>query len=208
MKRVLRWTAIVIAVVAVTGFLAFLYFVPPFTLQSPESFIEPEAKAPPSLDHIADSATRALAERGKYIVVRTGCTGCHQVPGPQGPQWDFYLAGGFKIVTKAHGVTISRNLTPDRETGIGSRTDEELLRALRNGVFHDGRAIDSRAMVWPVFSHLSDEDAYAVVVFLRQLPAVRHPIPDPSPTVPSFEDEEASEINYGGLDYGSAGPTK
>ena len=35
---------------------------------------------------IADPAERAIAERGRYIVMTTGCIGCHGTPGPQGPR--------------------------------------------------------------------------------------------------------------------------
>ena len=208
MKRVLKWAALVVGVLGVAGFLAFLYFIPPFTTTPPEAFIEPEAKAPPPLDQIADPGTRALAERGRDIVVHTGCIACHQVPGPQGPQFDYYLAGGMKFITKSCGTMVSRNLTPDPETGIGKRTDEDLLRVLRSGIFHDGRVMSNRGMVWDVISHLTEEDRYAIVVFLRQLRPVHHPIPDPDESATTVSDPNGSEEDLAGKDYGLEPPKK
>ena len=42
-----------------------------------------------------------------------------------------YLAGGALKFQTPHGTFISRNLTPDQETGIGRRTDDEVKRVLR-----------------------------------------------------------------------------
>src|SRR5207249_3052085 len=75
MKKLLKSTAIVIVVLAVCGFLAFLYFIPPFLTAAPETFSKPIADAPPTVNGIADPAERAIAERGRAIVTRTGCIG-------------------------------------------------------------------------------------------------------------------------------------
>jgi hypothetical protein len=200
LRRVLTWVLALILVVGIAGFVAFLYFIPPFTLTPPEEFINAEAAAAPDVSGIEDPATRALAERGRYLVVSTGCAGCHVTPGPQGPQWDMYLAGGFKSIGPDGLEVVSRNLTPDRETGIGQRTDEEIKRVLRSGIMANGRPIYHRAMPWSAFSHWTDDDLHAVVVFLRHVKPVRHEIPDPAPV--KLSDPEAIEEAYGGKDYG------
>jgi hypothetical protein len=43
-RRVVKWTVGVLLVVAVVGFLAFLYFIPPFTLMAPEEFSGPKLR--------------------------------------------------------------------------------------------------------------------------------------------------------------------
>ena len=201
MKKLLKWALALIAVVAIGGLLAFLYFIPPFESMPPEAFIEPEAAAAPSLDDIADPAVRAIAEHGRDIVVATGCIGCHQTPGPEGPRWDMYLAGGFKMETAGENAVVSRNLTPDKETGLGARTDAEILRALRSGVRHDGRLMNQRHMPWAVFSNWTDEDRYAVLVFLRHVKPVVHKIPNPVPS-PQMPDPAAAEASWAGRDHG------
>lgn len=71
---------------------------------------------------------------------------------------------------------VAPNLTPDAETGIGRWTDDMLLRAIREGIGHDGRVLHPQ--MWSSsFRILPDEDAEAVVAYLRSLPPVRHPLP-------------------------------
>ena len=130
---------------------------------------------------IADPALRAIAERGRYLVVTAGCIADagDAIPGPQGPQFDKYLGGGVRFML--HGGTfVSRNLTPDTETGLGRRTDDEVTRVLRSGVFPDGHVTSHRTMPWGAYTNFTDEDLYAVVFYLRHIPAVRHRIPEPA----------------------------
>lgn len=69
---------------------------------------------------------------------------------------------------------VAANLTPDPETGIGRRTDEQLARAIREGIAHDGRALHG---AMPEHRHLTDQDVAAVIAYLRSLPPVHHPLP-------------------------------
>src|SRR6185503_6297582 len=94
MKRFLKWAVLVLVVAAAGGFLAFLYYIPPFLTIPPEQFQKDMAQAPPTVDGIADPATRAIAARGRYIVTTIGCIGCHVGNGAQGPDLPKYLAGG------------------------------------------------------------------------------------------------------------------
>ena len=67
------------------------------------------------------------------------------------------------------------NLTPDRETGIGTWSDDMLARAIREGISHDGRAMFP-VMPYQKFRRMSDEDLAALVVYLRSLPPIRNPM--------------------------------
>ena len=69
MKKILKWAALILGSLMVIAFIAFLYFIPPFTLAPPEAFIEPERQATPTVESIGDPAERAIAERGRYIVL-------------------------------------------------------------------------------------------------------------------------------------------
>jgi hypothetical protein len=201
MKRFLKWAAMIILVLAVVGFGAFLYNIPPFFITPPEVFAEDVAKAPPPVDGIADPAQRAIAERGRTLVMNIGCTGCHATNGPQGPDLTKYLAGGGTKIVSRHGTYVSRNLTPDAETGLARRTDDEVKRVLRSGTFPDGHVVPYTTMPWGNFSHMTEEDRHAVVVYLRSLPAVRHRIPDPS-FKPAAMPTGAVEGFFGLKDYG------
>jgi hypothetical protein len=110
------------------------------------------------------------------------------------------MAGGYEFTRKGYGTVVSRNLTPDSATGIGAKSDEQIKRVLRSGVSSDGRVFHPFMMPWADFSHMSEEDRHAVVVFLRHLKPVRHRIPDWSPA-----SDEENETVYGGTDHAAAG---
>lgn len=71
---------------------------------------------------------------------------------------------------------VAANLTPDLETGTGRWSDDMLVRAIREGIGHDGRLLHPQ-MYYRSFRALSDEDVAAVVVYLRSLPPVRNVLP-------------------------------
>jgi hypothetical protein len=200
MKRILKWAGIVVGSLLVLGFFSFLYFIPPFDFIPPEEFTRQTVGAAPSLDNITNPVERAIAERGKYIVTTLDCSGCHTPAGDEGPNWSQYLGGGSKSSFVGYQTYISRNLTPDKENGLGRRTDEEVKRVLRSGLLPEGRVAHYRDMPWAFTANLTDEDRHAVVVYLRHLKPVARRIPDPMANE-SFADTSAAEMLYT-LDYG------
>ena len=139
------------------------------------------ASSPPAL---ADDAQVA---RGKYLVTIAGCSDCH-TPGALIGAADMkrYLGGsdvGFSI--PGQGVFVGQNLTPDKETGLGDWTDEQIATAIRKGKRPDGSEL-SGVMPSAELSHLTDADVSAVVAFLRSLPPVHNKVVDykPSDKVP------------------------
>jgi mono/diheme cytochrome c family protein len=68
------------------------------------------------------------------------------------------------------------NITQDRETGIGAWTDDEIARAIREGVSRDGSALFP-VMPYLAFAALDDEDVKSIVVYLRTIPPVRNAVP-------------------------------
>jgi mono/diheme cytochrome c family protein len=200
MKKILKWTAVAVLIVAFGGLLAFLYFIPPFMTTAPEEFAKAVKEAAPPASDIADPAQRAIAERGREIVMRTGCIGCHAANGPQGPDYTRYLAGGGTKISTSTGTFVSRNLTPDPETGLARRSDDEVKRVLRSGVFPDGHVAPSTVMPWANFSNWTEEDRHAVVTYLRHLKPVRNKIPEPILRPNTFQ-PGVVEVDYGFKDY-------
>jgi len=120
----------------------------------------------------------ALAARGRYLYTVASCAFCHNNTG----------SGGATISWRASGTLWARNITSDRETGIGGWSDAEIARAIRSGVSRDGRQLHWQGMIWDHFSNLDEEDLRALIAYLRTLPAVRKVIPPPRP--PSADDCE------------------
>ena len=127
----------------------------------------------------ADTSAAGLA-RGEYLVRDViGCQGCHAVAPVEGqsPPRDAPLSGQAEDV--AFGpiqlVFAASNLTPDAETGLGSWSDAEIARAIREGIGKDGEALAIMPSV--MFRHLSDADTAAIVGYLRSLEPIRNPVP-------------------------------
>jgi mono/diheme cytochrome c family protein len=119
-------------------------------------------------------------ERGRYLVGLGGCNDCH-TPGYffGKPDTKRYLGGsevGFEIPNL--GVFHGPNLTPDKETGLGTWTDAQIVAALRTGTRPDGRIL-APIMPWRAFASLTDSDAKAIVAFLKSLPPVNNKVPGP-----------------------------
>ena len=206
MKKFLKWLSLSVVALAVLAFLGFLYFIPPFAFIPPEEFASGATEGAPDLSAIADPGERAIAERGRYLVLIGSCADCHATPGPQGPNLkEMYLAGGLKASRKGMGTYVSMNITPDMETGVGKWSDDDLKRVLRNGIAPDGRAIPGHLMPWPAFSNWTEEDRHAVVTYLRHIKPIAHRIPAPK-TDATFTDPAAFEEDYGGKDYATPQP--
>jgi mono/diheme cytochrome c family protein len=117
--------------------------------------------------------------RGRYLVEFGGCGDCHTAGHFTHQPAPGILGGsdvGFGI--PGVGVFIGPNLTPDKATGLGSWTDEQIADAITKGVRPDGRVL-SPMMPWEGFAHLSHADVMAIVAYLRTLPPISHKVPGP-----------------------------
>jgi len=141
-------------------------------------FIGPKAR--PLTSRTIERTPQRL-ERGRYIATAlSGCIYCHS---PH--QW---TAPGHPIIAGMEGAgeelpygglpgrIVAPNLTADSATGVGNWSDDQLARAIREGVGHDGRALFP-IMPYPHYRAMSDEDLASVIVYVRSLPAVRHELP-------------------------------
>jgi mono/diheme cytochrome c family protein len=109
---------------------------------------------------------------GRYVTNSLGhCTGCH-TPIEKG-QLDFSRTNiGGRIFENIAGLgftTVSSNITPHPVAGIGEWTDEEIKRAITKGISRNGREL-AKAMAFPYYDNISDEDLDAIVTYLRSLP--------------------------------------
>jgi hypothetical protein len=138
-------------------------------------FIRPVSDAP-------IERTPERVERGAYLVNQVMlCPACHTSRANGNPlldpeRTDAFLGGGNTYADKALGTVWVPNLTPDRETGLGAWTDDEILRALRDGVARDDRFL-LPLMPFDAYQYASDEDARSVVAYLRSIPPYRQTRP-------------------------------
>lgn len=135
----------------------------------------------PSLGAADPAASAARIARGQYVANLCECFSCHS-PLEKG-EHEIPVKGklGAGDVISKEQRKIAPNLTPDRATGAASWSDGEMVRAIRDGISHDGRKL-SLAMPYDYFSVMTDDDVASVVAYLRSLPAVRNPLPRWIPT--------------------------
>jgi mono/diheme cytochrome c family protein len=128
--------------------------------------------------------TRGQVERGEYLVELLGCGSCHTDGALDGaPDLQRALAGSATGIAYANplsndrpGVVYPSNLTPDKETGLGSWSDRQIANAIRAGIgTHGSRRI--AAMPWQGYAKISDDDVVALVAYLRSIKPVRHDVP-------------------------------
>jgi hypothetical protein len=156
-----------------------------------------------------DKPNLKLAKRGEYLVKTTGCNDCHTPwkMGPKGPEpdmtrmlsghpqdmvmppspisapgpWMATVASTFTAWAGPWGMSFTRNLTPDKETGLGDWTEENFIATIRTGKrMGKGRDI-LPPMPIPAFKNFSDGDLKAIFAYLRTIPVVKNKVPEPIP---------------------------
>jgi mono/diheme cytochrome c family protein len=138
----------------------------------------------PAMRPAADIKVQATPERlarGRYIFNLADCDGCHtprDFSRFDGPAIEGRRGAGsvFPPAMGLPGTVAPPNITPDAETGIGSWTDGEKIRAIREGVDRNGRALFPM-MPYQNFRNMSDEDVWSLVAYLNSLPPVRSVVP-------------------------------
>jgi mono/diheme cytochrome c family protein len=116
-----------------------------------------------------------LLERGTYLMRGiVACGNCHTQQTPDGPLPGMELAGGLKI-DEPPFTLYTPNITPDRTTGIGGWSDQEIIAAIREGRRPDGSIIGP-PMPIALYRRLSDRDAAAIVAYMRTVKPVSNQV--------------------------------
>jgi hypothetical protein len=150
-----------------------------------------------------------LVKRGEYLVNAVGCNDCHTPwkMGPKGPEPDMTRLlsghpqdmvmppspattpgpwmGAFAATMTAWGgpwgVSFTRNLTPDKETGLGDWTAKNFIATMRTAKrMGKGRAI-LPPMPVQAFKNMTDDDLKAIFAYLQSIPAIKNKVPEPIP---------------------------
>jgi mono/diheme cytochrome c family protein len=152
-----------------------------FGVLKPQPAITGPLDAPPAGESVA---------YGRYLAATlAGCLDCHT---PRDlSNGEFYLdslgAGSTIAFGEAEGAafqTYARNITPDKETGIGNWSEEQFLAALTTGMRPDGTVLDPM-MPYAHFKALSEPDLRAIHLYLRSLPAM-HRVTPPRRTTSTY----------------------
>jgi len=126
----------------------------------------------------------AMVKRGAYLINGpVACGNCHNarakdmsfIPGKE-------YSGGFHIVDPAFDV-YAANITPDKETGIGTWSDEEIIKTIREGKNKEGKIIFPPMPV-PTYNSMSDDDVKAIVAYLHTIKPVHNEVPESKYKIP------------------------
>jgi mono/diheme cytochrome c family protein len=114
-------------------------------------------KTPPSSDKVAT---------GAYLASVAHCMECHTPLIALGHPDPNRLGAGGRVLQS--NPNVSANITPDKQTGIGSWTDAQIKTAMTTGIRPDGRML-GRPMPWYFFQNVSDVDLDAIIAWLHTL---------------------------------------
>jgi mono/diheme cytochrome c family protein len=109
--------------------------------------------------------------RGAYLAKLAGCVSCHS--DEQMPP----LAGGRTGKLLDGRMWRSPNITPDRTTGIGKWTSDDIVVAIREGIRPDGVRL-APVMPYAYYHHMTDDDARAIATYLRAQAPIHHAVED------------------------------
>ncbi len=126
-----------------------------------------EIKAPSITDKVA---------YGKYLATgKVECYSCHSpsfentnIMEPE--KTPGYFSGGNPMPNMEGEIIHTRNLTPDKETGIGNWTEEQFIKATRFGQHPDGKSL--RYPMAP-YAAMTEEEASAIWAYLQTIPAIK-----------------------------------
>jgi mono/diheme cytochrome c family protein len=161
-KKIAGFSLLTVASVSGAG-IAYLYF------RDPASQPAPNVRVAMDQERVA---------RGKYLYALADCDGCHS---PHDTS-RLYLPvneakrGSGQAIPDDGTIHYIPNITPDPETGIGAWTDGEKIRAIREGIGRDGRALVP-FMPYGSYRHMSDDDVQSLVAYLNTLAPVKQKQP-------------------------------
>src|SRR5258705_6815854 len=130
-------------------------------------------------DRRPDPATTEASSisRGAYLANGIArCFWCHSPQNdadPSSPKPEMLGAGD---ILDTGTPVVAPNLTPDAETGIGLWADNEIARAIRDGIGRDGRRLRADHPA-PYYSVMSHDDLAALIAYLRSLRPIQNKLP-------------------------------
>jgi len=122
-------------------------------------------RIPPIDSGSSGSFEATLISRGAALAALGNCDSCHTTKGGT------RFAGGRGIPTP-FGTIYATNITPDRDTGLGTWSEEAFQRAMQEGVARDGHYLYP-AFPYNHFTAVTAQDNQALYAYLMSRPPVR-----------------------------------
>lgn len=139
-----------------------------------------------------EDSIKKVIERGDYLVNHVAiCLDCHSkrdqtkyslpiIPGTEGGGGELFDSKTDQVPGELYG----RNITPDIETGIGSWTDAEIIKALTLGISKNGDTLFP-LMPYVNYNKMAKQDLLSIVAYIRTLKPIKNKVPDRKLFLPS-----------------------
>jgi mono/diheme cytochrome c family protein len=139
-----------------------------------------------------EDSIKKVLERGEYLAVHVAaCIHCHSqrdfskysgpvVPGTEGGGGGLF---DHTILDAIPGTLYGKNITPDPETGIGTWTDDEILRAITQGINKNGDTLFP-IMPYANFNRMAKEDLLSIVAYIKTLKPIKNKVPERKLMIP------------------------
>jgi len=128
---------------------------------------------------VSVASAETPVERGSYLVNAVmGCDGCHTPRGPQGLDMSKRFSGGSQLWDEKAYTVRGSNITPDRDTGIGAWSADDLKRLLIEGKRPNGVPVAPQ-MPYGFYKILTPGDLDAIAAYVRTVEPLRHEVPAP-----------------------------
>ncbi|MBM3561722.1 MAG: cytochrome c [Alphaproteobacteria bacterium] len=110
--------------------------------------------------------------RGLYVASLARCMSCHSEEIDGAPEYRNGLGAGGKIFRNAAGAVVASNITSHATNGVGAWSDEELKRAITQGLARGGSSLrpPMSTLSKAHFSKMSSEDLDALIAWMRRIP--------------------------------------
>jgi mono/diheme cytochrome c family protein len=160
--------------------------------QTPAAETAPAAAdAAPGAEQAQEAAAVAVVEdgpdkltHGKYLVETVaGCGNCHTPHLEDGSLDESMAFAGAFVIEEPAFKAYARNITPDMETGIGSWSEDDIVKAIREGVRPDGKILGP-PMSFGFYRHMSDTDAHAIAAYIKTVKPIRNVVPESTYNIP------------------------
>lgn len=130
----------------------------------------PHEEAPYAGPQMTEADLANQVQHGRYLATIAHCLECHTPPGETGHDFAKSAGRGGTVFKGPFGESTSANITSHPTKGVGSWTDDEIKRALTQGISRDGHKLKP-PMAYAAYAHMTPQDQSALVAFLRTLPA-------------------------------------
>jgi mono/diheme cytochrome c family protein len=126
--------------------------------------------------------TTDLLAYGKYLFTSASCQECHTRKVNGTPVEGMSLAGGFEFPFPDGTIVRSMNITPDKETGIGTWTEEQFIQKFKS--YGDSSFVASEVkpggfktmMPWTSYGTMKEKDLKAIYAYLRSVPPIKNTV--------------------------------